>query len=327
MINLVHRIVLTEECNLSCPHCFNSEVRQHKVMDADILLRFMKENSSELGTSTIKIMGGEPTLHPKVLDIIKEACNHYWRVELFTNGTKMKGIVSDPIITKFHFQRILTHTINGFTFNVNEFLSYKEYIDFVVLHFVIPLNNPENMLKKIEKCMELSPKVGFLISPDTQVNLFDDNTLNKYRQVWIEVITNVNPQFKKKGISFNYDHKLPICFYTQEMIDILHSFDVDTLPNNTTMCCGDQQIGLIDTNFDIYFCNQTRIKLGSLLNDNGDPKPLKEVVEMIQGGSKIKVEQIKNLSDKCRQCPVLASCKVGCYFNTLESIGDNNNEY
>lgn len=318
MINPVYRIVLTENCNLSCPHCFNSQDRECGVMDADILIRFINENSTKLNSSTIKIMGGEPTLHPRVVDIITEASKYFFKVELFTNGTNMERIVNNSILTKRNFQGILNYTINGFTFNINKFSTYKDYINFIVLHFVVPLNNPEKMVKKLEKCMELSPQVYFLISPDTQVDLFNDSELNSYRLVWVETVSKIIPQLSDRNLPYGFDHKFPICFYTQEMIDVFHKFNVDTIHQQTTTCCGDQQIGLIDYKFDIYYCNQTKIKLGTLLDIDGNPITLEELTDLIQSGSKIKTEQIKKKSDKCMECQALPSCKVGCYYNILK---------
>jgi len=317
VIQLAHRIVLTEKCNLSCPHCFNAEDREFGVMDADILIRFMRKNSGMLGSSALKIMGGEPTIHPRILEITKEACQHYGEVKLFTNGSTMKKIVKDPDIMMNHFRGKVQYTINGFTFDVDKFSDYKDYIHFVTLHFVIPLNNPQKMIEKIEDCMDLYPKVAFILSPDTQVNLFNDFDLNSYRTVWVGVLSEILPQIKHEGIPYSYDHRLPICFYTQKMIDELHDEGIDTVHHETITCCGEQYMGLIDHNFDLYYCNQTRIKLGSILDESGNPKSMETINEMIKVGSRIKLEQIINLSDKCKNCNALPVCKVGCYYNTL----------
>lgn len=315
MIRLAHRMVLTENCNLSCPHCFNADVRKCGVMDADILIRFMRDNPLE--SSVVKLMGGEPTIHPRIVDITKEACQSYGKVTLFTNGTTMSELVKEPIITKNHFQGLLEYTINGFTFEIDKFSSYKDYVQFITLHFVIPLKNSGKVIKKIEKCMNLYPQVAFLISPDTQVDLFNDHILDQYRTVWVDALTRVIPQLRNREISFDYDHRLPICFYTQKMIDSLHSRGIDEAHVLTITCCGDQYMGLISYNFDIYYCNQTRIKLGSLLDKGGNPKSISDVEKILQAGSNIKTEAIKKISDKCRNCVVVASCKAGCYYNSI----------
>jgi len=323
LIQIAHRIVLTEKCNLSCPHCFNANVREDRVMDVDLFIRFMEENSSSLNDALLKIMGGEPTVHPRILEVMKESVKHYGNVSLFTNGTTMAEVAKDPIIIKNHFQGRIGYVINGFTFNIKDFTTYRDYIHSATLHFVIPLKNHEAVIEKIEKCMELYPQVWFVLSPDTQLDLIDGEDLEPYRKVWTHAITTIVSKLRSINSPFNFDHRLPMCFYTQEMIDEFHSVGLDKLHQETTTCCGDQQIGLIGYNFDIYYCNQTRIKLGSLLDTNGNPRSVEEINEMIQSASKIKVEQIKNISDKCHDCNVLATCKVGCYYNNLLERNEN----
>jgi len=322
VITLSHRIVLTERCNLSCAHCFNAEVREDRTMDADILIRFMRENSHNLGTCILKIMGGEPTIHPRMAEVTKEGLMHYGSVGVFTNGTNMEDVVTDPLITKNHFQGRLSYTINGFTFKIDDFYKYQDYIAFLSLHFVIPIDNHEATVRKIEKCMELPTNLTLVLSTNTQLDLFDETIVEKYRKVWTDAITKIVPQARARGIQFRYDHRFPICFYTQEMIETFHKFGVDWIFKDTITCCGEGQLGLIAYNFDIYYCNQTRIKLGSLLDENGNPKSVDELHEMIQQAPTLKVEQIKKVSDKCRTCNSLPVCKVGCYYNTLKRKWD-----
>jgi len=317
VIKLAHRLVLTEKCNFSCPHCFNANERMSGIMDADILLEFMRKNKHHLDTYSLKLMGGEPTLHPRFMEIFKEACKHYGEVYLFTNGSTMKDIANDPIILKNHLMGRVIYVINGFTFNLEKFEEYRDFINIVSLHFVVPMENVETMIDKVIKCFDFQPNINLVISPDTQVNLFDEDTLNEYRSVWMKAITTLVPKIRLRGMPYIYDHVLPICFYNQEMLDYLHSYDIDNIHTLKITCCGDQQLGLIDHNFDIYYCNQTRIKIGSLLNEVGQPKILSEVEVMLQAGSSIKTEAIKNECEKCSKCPVVASCKVGCYYNTL----------
>jgi len=328
MIQIAHRIVLTELCNGTCPHCFNAEFRKTAEMDADILLKWWSQHRGHhlLTSKRAKLMGGEPTLHPRIIEIMREGCLTYGGVDLFTNGSKMLEISQDPLILKYHMMNTVQYIINGYTFDINKFMEYSPFISNVILHFVIPYKRQEfyEILGKINKCMDLAPFVSFVISPDTQVNLFDDDIQDNYRENWLEAITTVVPRLLDRRIAFNYDHVLPMCFYTQKMLDRLHDTNVydhnaqvDGIHSLKITCCGDVQMGLILPNFDIYFCNQTRIKLGSLLDDNGEPKSVEALTEMLQKYSKIKTESVKQLSPKCKVCPVVASCKVGCYYTTL----------
>jgi radical SAM protein with 4Fe4S-binding SPASM domain len=300
---------------MSCPHCFNANTRHGGVMDFDTLLNFFRFNENYLQNSVIKLMGGEPTLHPNFTNILTESCKYYGSVMLFTNGNGLKAITQDSYFLKQHLQDKLSYAINGYTFSIDQFKKYRDFINYVFLHFVI-LDSTAT-IEKIIKCMELTPQVHFLISPNTQVDLFDENELGRYREIWLSAITQIIPLFRKNNISYSYDHNLPICFYTQEMIDELHTFDLDDLHATRITCCGENFMGLIDYNFDLYFCNQTRIKIGSVLNSNGTPKYIPEIEKLLQPKSKEKTIAIKNLSNKCRECPVVASCKVGCYYNTM----------
>jgi radical SAM protein with 4Fe4S-binding SPASM domain len=305
--------VLTENCNASCEHCFNADVRDKGIMDADTYIRFMRENSAYLRPMAAKLMGGEPTLHPRILDIMLEACKHYRTVNLFTNGLRMDKIAPHPEIIKYHFQKKIKYIINGYIFDIDKFESYRKFVDSVVLHFVITKQNTDQIIEKILKCIQLG-QVGFTLSCDTQVDLFDDNEMEEYRKTWLDAMSEVVPQISRDGLYLRTDHNFPLCFFTQEMLDKLNIIGLD---NYLMSCCKCQEIGLINWNFDLYYCNQTRIKIGSILNEDGSIKSVEELIQTIQPFHGKKVENIKKLRDKCKNCAAVSSCRVGCYYNTL----------
>jgi radical SAM protein with 4Fe4S-binding SPASM domain len=286
MKTFAHRIVLTENCNASCSHCFNAEVRNKNEMDADIFIKFMRENSKYLIWSHLKIMGGEPTLHPRIDDIVEEALKHYASVNIFTNGLNVKKYSDDRV----------GYTINGYVFDPEKFTDWK----FLVLHFVIIKNKADKVIAKMIKCMDLLPQARFLYSPDTQVNIFDEGELNDYRKTWMRATKIVVHEFNLLGTFWNLDHRLPLCFFTDEMKEELESIGLDHRKFTSCKC---NEVGLITSDFDLYYCNQTRIKLGSTLN-----KSIPEINEMIQVRKKIN-------HIKCNDCEVINKCGVGCYYN------------
>ena len=272
-------------------------------MDADVFIDFMRKNSQHLRRSALKIMGGEPTLHPRISDIIEEAIKHYFKVNLFSNGLNIENVVRQ-------FESKIMYTINGYTFNPDKFLSPK----FFALHFVITKDRSEEVVEKIFKCMDLFPQMVFLYSADTQVNLFDDNELNEYRKVWLDATKIVIPEFKSRKIRWNTDHRFPICFFTEEMISELKSIGLYNL-YNVLSCCKCEQIGLIDWNFDLYYCNQTRIKLGSVLN-----KSIPEINKMVDKAYNKKIDRIREINEKCKNCILINKCRVGCYYNKIKGV-------
>lgn len=65
---------LTEHCNLSCTHCDHaSPVMPTKLADLDSFTRDVEALSTVLEAREFKFVGGEPLLHPQLLDFLKVA--------------------------------------------------------------------------------------------------------------------------------------------------------------------------------------------------------------------------------------------------------------
>ena len=321
MIRLAQRFIITENCNASCPHCFNANVRGGGTIDADVLIEYLRKNSDYIGEHDFRMMGGEPTVHPRFADIVEEATKHVRVVKVYTNGLKLKEIASDLKILLPHFEDKLIYIINGYTCNFDKIIESQQYIRAVAIHFVVTLDGTYKMLKKFDECLKLYPLTFPVISPDSQVNIFDGDILNRYREIWVEAAKYLVPKMRETGgmNAGKIDHSFPMCFYTQDMIDELAASGIEGLHMVKQNCCAETAMGLIDWNWDLYYCNQTRIKIGSILNDEGKPKSMPEILEMInKKGTGIKTEKIIELSDMCRDCPALHTCKLGCFYNTLD---------
>ena len=105
------RIYITESCNAKCPNCFNRTNRSDNSMDIDVFEKiciYFQNN----GITNIKIMGGEPTIHPDFRQITKIAQRHFKTVSIFTNAIN-DGILNfsprdtDSVIYNFKFAKIL----------------------------------------------------------------------------------------------------------------------------------------------------------------------------------------------------------------------------
>lgn len=315
MRELDYRIILTENCNKSCDHCFNADQRHGKSMDIDRLLEFFTQIQEHTKQSTLKIMGGEPTIHPRFEEFVGKALYLFKRVAVFTNGTTMPKITRNPI---FNRNPNIGFTINGATFDASTFDQYKEFIDKIYLHCVLTMDGTDKIIQKALNCAELmGEQVIIIYSPDTQVNLFDKKTKLAYGEVWTNAVKTLVPRLRKSNAGFQPDHYLPICFFTPSMIEELDKVDCTDIMKGIAGCqC--QRLGLITTEFDLYHCNQTEIKLGTLLNDDNSFKNMDEIQEMIAVGPRTKIKCIEQISKECKDCPSLPVCRVGCYYNTLK---------
>lgn len=87
------RVLFISGCNLRCFFCHNTDLTRPRdsYMDWKRLLEAL-DSSREYWVDSVCISGGEPTLHPKLTDLIKHIRKHGFRVKLDTNGTKPEVI-------------------------------------------------------------------------------------------------------------------------------------------------------------------------------------------------------------------------------------------
>jgi radical SAM protein with 4Fe4S-binding SPASM domain len=76
----------TLQCNQSCEFCFNRSMPLVPDMSLQDC-RAMFDRLNMVGVRTIDIIGGEPTLHPHLIEIVHSASQHGLNVNISSNGT------------------------------------------------------------------------------------------------------------------------------------------------------------------------------------------------------------------------------------------------
>lgn len=155
-------ILLTNFCNQNCPFCFAREEMANKNVKKEISLKDFKtvllKMKKEPKISTVKLLGGEPTLHSQFKQIIKLSLKYFPKVQVFTNG-----IFPDDI-AQFLLEKTpqVAFTFNvmtpGFLFNHKTRLLVKKRINQfikktkVTLSFTFDMNtNMQLVLKTLGK--------------------------------------------------------------------------------------------------------------------------------------------------------------------------------
>ena len=85
---------ITSQCNLYCKHCYNSSSSKNTVRLSKEEILNCLDYFSNMGVRELAISGGEPLLHPDIVDILCDAKNKGIQVLLATNGT----LLSDKIV-------------------------------------------------------------------------------------------------------------------------------------------------------------------------------------------------------------------------------------
>lgn len=243
------RIYITEACNAKCINCFNRENRNNQYMD---VIRFEKlcKYISQNGGSQIKIMGGEPTIHPDFGVFMKLSQQYFDVVSLFTNAMS-KSLFdfiprnNDIITYNFRFYRLL-----------NKKSLLLEYPGIRNLEIQItPSVNKEIIMKEIERIVSISPdRIIPCLTLDCTANIFDDRNsiIPIYEYIWDKCVN--------LGYRINQDHLIPLCFLAGTKIPMPKT------GTNCTLTCA----GLIDSNFNLRFCNQYSDNLINIFTSDGN---------------------------------------------------------
>lgn len=165
-------------CNLNCVHCYLGESKSPTYISLEKLDDILQQ-LSEMGTSHIKLTGGEPLLHPQFTEMLQLLRKHKMTVTLFTNATLINQDNIDLI--SMHVKKIQI-SMYGYTQKSYESVvrvpgSFKRFRNALnLLHKNnVPVNISIILLKEnffehesmYEYCKEMSfkPNAGLKICP------------------------------------------------------------------------------------------------------------------------------------------------------------------
>ena len=78
---------ITSKCNLHCRHCYNSSSSENTAHLSRETISTCLEYFSNNNVLDLTISGGEPLLHPDIVNILQDAHERGFRTLLATNGT------------------------------------------------------------------------------------------------------------------------------------------------------------------------------------------------------------------------------------------------
>lgn len=287
------RVYLTEQCNASCPSCFNRMNRTKSQMTKE-KFELLCDYFSKLGIEHIKIMGGEPTIHEDFSELIAIAQHYFKAVHIFTNGTAPEQLnnvnfrENDSIIYNFLFASKYTDE----TIQINK--SFSRSLEIIV-------NASTNVNLLLSNYIKLIEKYGNIFRPcltlDCASNIFAE------KKIIIPKLQEIEKYFMEHKIPFKYDHKVPYCFAYKTGLHF----------GNNGLCRIEDTV-LIDADYNLRFCNQFSNKILNIFEN-----------EMIMPWSILENylaevfyrNQLNALEKICRGCVFYnKSCNGGCFINS-----------
>lgn len=90
-------VAVTHRCNLRCNMCyFHSELDNSKELSLEVFKKIIDELRKS--RPCVILSGGEPLMHPQILDMVRYAKNSGLPVQVFSNGTLLSPGIIDSLI-------------------------------------------------------------------------------------------------------------------------------------------------------------------------------------------------------------------------------------
>jgi len=289
------RILLTERCNANCASCFNKNIRNGLHMDLEEYIKLL-DYLSHNGIHYIKIMGGEPTVHPDFEEAIRMSQEKFQGVFIFTNAVnqKIKNIKlrqADLVIYNYMF-------IDQ-SFDLDKML----------------LDQPGNRVLEVQissetNTVDLTSRIGYLfrhISGDRiKISLTLDciediyNNRDVIIEKWNQIVHFILKDLHKL---YYVDHSIPWCFFESTDMKIRHE----------TRQCNIHCAGLITADLWLQHCNQYQQKGIRLKTEDGFI-PFEQLINSLRQMNEAKIQF--NKDKMCSHCGnFLIKCNGGCFMH------------
>ena len=207
-------IILTNICNLSCPYCFASSLKKSDTVfinndTLEMIVNFLlKSNCGEVG-----LIGGEPTLHPEFIHILKRMTQVFRKVFVYTNGIDLKKYFPDALSEKICF-----------LVNINE----KSDIG-------------EKYFDSVEKMLDMALSYGMIKQFSLGINIYKDNQqfddvlylCKKYNMSGLRISVVVPPDGSKDRFVWFYSLKNSLINLYKSLREyvIIPKYDCNIVPS------------------------------------------------------------------------------------------------
>lgn len=255
-------LVITNTCNRRCPYCFEGTfkdppTREMSLSDVDSLCRFFRIAERE-PPAGVALLGGEPTLHPDLLDIIGLVQSHNPHLPV----TVLNNLLCDPDLLDRVLRRgaallvHVTHPQNNTEEQqklVEQNLQFLRRYPFYQYSLAVTLTRPEDsfeflydILRRDRKRQVFNVRLGISCPGMGFTNHFVRDFAEQLGEKYLEIITTchrINPQLR-------YTNECPVnlCLMSERVFDRLERLvsclalecdrpNMDILPDFSTHWC------------------------------------------------------------------------------------------
>ncbi|MDO8640105.1 MAG: radical SAM protein [Nitrosarchaeum sp.] len=192
-------IQVTDLCNMNCPKCnkINMTSDHMKVKDVVRILN----DAAKLGLQHVHLTGGEPTMHPDLVEIIDLCRQLDMRVDMSSNGK----------FSEWKYANLANAGLNSINISWDFIKQVPECIDFVenysprvfVNHMVMPSNYKEmpKFLQMIKDDYRYVHDIQ-LMPPRGSADKFNEKQIKEFNEIYIDkcymIVKNCFPMVRTK---------------------------------------------------------------------------------------------------------------------------------
>ena len=331
-------LTINRACNLRCSWCYAkmtgfSKMNSMSMPLVESSVRLLKDLSLE----SVILIGGEPTIHPKFLDIVRLVKLSGLKTYLVTNAIKL----SNP---KF-LDAVLSAGISSITvsFKASNAHDYKKFtgkdafertlkairnICETKVHHVVNITACEALIKNFDEMIEVIAESGaksFSVDSGKPIILADKTYADGMGspEQMAKFFMEIYPKLKKAGINFSVKIAVPFCLFPRTFID--------SVIEDGNILTGCQMVSgrgiIIDPEGKLVPCNHLcHLSFGGLGKDFVTAEEYvrlrrkKEVVEFYKAASACPHEN-------CVSCSYWEICGAGCklywlHYDKKDLIGN-----
>lgn len=314
-------LTITRKCNNFCEWCYTQNKLNCESMKYEDAISGV-DKLVEMGANRIVLIGGEPTIYPNIVELIKYISTKGIKVSIATNGRKLSDVgfakeivdagvnsinislkgTSEEEYKKYTKSIGLNEAIQGYN-NLHK-LGFKN----ISLSYVIVDDNKENfnnIIRLIEK-NQLRNIVFQFVKP--VLELKDNDELMNIEKMG-KFVTYIYNSMKKTKTNYCLEISFPLCAVEEEILKKM----IDE--NRITTCCHiSKGSGLIfDTDLKILPCNHFAEYPYS--EDKIGAQSVEKISEFLESEICLKLRETAGSypSKKCIECDKWAICGGGCF--------------
>ncbi|MCX5704055.1 MAG: radical SAM protein [Candidatus Omnitrophica bacterium] len=310
--NLHHqilRICITYYCNRNCSFCYSQglqkEFKEHmSLADFEFLCRWARSQ----GWSSLRLLGGEPTMHPEFRAILDIARQSGFTISISSNGTYEPGIISS-------LDRALIESIN-FSYPQDDYrpqefdffqMNIKRVVDKkipVVFSWVIyPDREDWQQIIDLAKKFQRRAIVRFSMVIPGHAKNFDAQVFKKHTQAMAKQILNIAHYAYENYVVFYFYRPLLPCMFNQAQKKFLRSISPFLFDSFCSCSCVEGTMLTVNPDLSCSPCPSLFLKGLKIAPDM--------TRETISQDFKVKLKQlsIQPLMEACQTCQYFINYK------------------